>query len=118
MKIKSYWKKYNDIWNGIRDKIKDVSSDGCDYQKVYMKIKFNSDDNLPLNKPLKFGNMTITIRSVFEEGGKLYSQVVLDDTLYELNVSIFFITIYKNEWGHWFNLMSEKQRELKEASKR
>ena len=32
-----------------------------DYEKDYMKIKFNSDDNLPLNKPLKFHNMTITI---------------------------------------------------------
>ena len=36
-----------------------------------MKIKFNSDDDLPLNKPLKFHAMAITIRSVFEEGGKL-----------------------------------------------
>ena len=36
-----------------------------------MKIKFNSDDDLPLNKPLKFHNMAITIRSVFEEDGKL-----------------------------------------------
>ena len=35
-----------------------------------MKIKFNSDDKLPLNKPLKFHNMTITIRSVFKEDGK------------------------------------------------
>ena len=51
-----------------------------------MKIKFNSDDNLPLNKPLKFHNMTITIRSVFQEGGKLFLQVFLDDTLYELKV--------------------------------
>ena len=51
-----------------------------------MKIKFNSDDDLPLNKPLKFHNMTITIRSVFEEDGKLYLQVFLDDTLYELNI--------------------------------
>ena len=51
-----------------------------------MKIKFNSDDNLPLNKPLKFQNVTITIRSVFEEDRKLYPQVFLDDTLYELNV--------------------------------
>ena len=41
-----------------------------------MKIKFNSDDDLPINKPLKFQNMTITIRSVFEEVGKLYP---LDD---------------------------------------
>ena len=51
-----------------------------------MKIKFNSDDNLPLSKPLKFCNMTITIRSVFEEDGKLYPKLFLDDTLHELDV--------------------------------
>ena len=51
-----------------------------------MKIKFNSDDDLPLNKTLKFYNITITIRSVFEEDGKLYPQVFLDDALYELNI--------------------------------
>ena len=49
-----------------------------------MKTKFNSDDNLPLNKPLKFCLMTITIRSFFEEDGKLYPQVYLDNSLYEL----------------------------------
>ena len=47
-----------------------------------MKIKFNSDDNLLLNKQLKFHNMTMTIRSVFEEDSKLYPQVFLYDTLY------------------------------------
>ena len=46
-------------------------------KKNYMKIKFNSDDYLPLNKTLKFHNITITIRSAFEEGGKLYPQVFL-----------------------------------------
>ena len=51
-----------------------------------MNIKCNSDDDLPLNKPLKFHSATTTIRSVFEEDGKLYPQVFLDDTLYELNV--------------------------------
>ena len=61
------------------------SSGECDYEKDYLKIKFNSDDELPLNKPLKLHNMTIIIRSVFEDG-KLYPQVFLDDTLYELNV--------------------------------
>ena len=78
--------KYNDVFNGIRDKIKKISGDECDYEKDYMKTKFNSDDDLPLNKQLKFHNMTITIRSVFEEDGKLYPQVFLDDTLYELNI--------------------------------
>ena len=49
-----------------------------------MKIEFNSDGDLPLNKPLKFHVMTIIIRSVFEEDGKLYPQLFLDDTLNEL----------------------------------
>ena len=66
-------------------KIKEVSNDECDYEKDYVKIKFNSDDNLPLNTPLKFHNMTITIKSVFKEDGKLYPHVFLDDTLYELS---------------------------------
>ena len=51
-----------------------------------MKIKFNSEDDLPLNKPLKFHRMTIIIRSVFEEDSKFYPQVFLDDALYELHV--------------------------------
>ena len=72
--------------NGIRDKIKEVSDSECDYEKDYIKIKFDSNENLPLNKPLKFHLNTITIRSVFEEDGKLYPQLFSDDTLYELNV--------------------------------
>ena len=84
-KNKELVKKYDDVFNGISDKIKEINSNDCDYEKDYMKIKFNSDDDLPLNKSLKFTLMTITIRCVFEENGKLYSQVFLDDTLYELN---------------------------------
>ena len=55
-----------------------------DYRKDYMKIRFNSDDDLPIKKPLKFHAMTIIIRSVLKEKGKLYPQVFLDDALYEL----------------------------------
>ena len=80
---KKLLKKYSDVWNGIKDKIKEVSSAECDYENNFMKIKFNSDVNLPLNKPLQFHNMTIIIRSVFEDG-KLYPQVFVDHTLYEL----------------------------------
>ena len=84
-KNKELLKKYNHVWNEIKNKIKEVSDSECDYEKDYMKIKFNSDDDLPLNKPLKFHLMTITIRSVFEEDGKLYPQLFLDDALYELD---------------------------------
>ena len=83
---KELLKKYNGAFNRIMDKIKEISNDECDYEKDCMKIKFNSDDNLPLNKPLKFHNMTITIRSVFKGDGKLYPQVFLDVTLYELSI--------------------------------
>ena len=82
-KNKELLKKYSDVFNGIRDKIKERNNE-CDYEKDYMKIKFNSDDDLPLNKSLKFRLMTITIRHVFGEDDKLYLQVFLDDTLYEL----------------------------------
>ena len=72
------------VLDGIKNEIKTVNSGKENFcEKDYMKIKFNSDDHLPLNKPLKFHAMTIIIRSVFEEGGKLYLQVFLDDSLYE-----------------------------------
>ena len=49
-----------------------------------MKIKFNSNGNLPLNKLLRFRLMTIIISSVFSEDGKLYPQLLLDDSMYGL----------------------------------
>ena len=49
-----------------------------------MKIKFDADDNLPLNEPLKVCMMTIIVRYIFEEDGKFYPEVYLDGCLYEL----------------------------------
>ena len=49
-----------------------------------MNIKFNTGNDLPLNKPSKFTTMTIVVRSVFEEDGKYCPQVYLDEYLYEL----------------------------------
>ena len=82
---KEVLKKYADVWDRIKNKIKAINGGKeNDYEKEYMKIESNSNDDLPLNKPLKFHLMTVIIRSVFEEDGKLYSQLVLDDTLHEL----------------------------------
>ena len=78
---KALLENYADVWDGIKNEIKAIN-DGKknDYEKDYMQIKFNSDDDLPLNKPLKFNAVTIIFRSVFEQGGKLYPQVFLDYT--------------------------------------
>ena len=83
---KELLKKYSDVRSGIKNKINAINSCECDYEKDFMKIKFISDDNLPLNKPLKFHTMTITIRYVFEEDGNFYLQVFLDNALYELSI--------------------------------
>ena len=65
-------------------KIREIDDDWLEYSKEYMKIRFSSDDNLSLNKSLKFYNMTVTFRCVFGEGNELYPQVLLDDPWYEL----------------------------------
>ena len=81
---KKLLERYDDVFNGIMDKIKKIDDDWLEYSKDYMKIRFSSDDNLPLNKPLKFYQMTITIRCVFSEDNKLYPQIFLDEALYSL----------------------------------
>ena len=57
---KAILKKYGNVWDGIKEEIKAINGGkGNDYRKDYMKIKFNSDDDLLLSKPLKFHAMTI-----------------------------------------------------------
>ena len=83
-------KKYNELWDGIKNETETINGgktskhSSTEYDKDFMKIKFNSDDNLPLNKILKLHNITIVIRNVFEEHGKFYPQVYLGKCLYEL----------------------------------
>ena len=70
---KEVLRKYASVGDVIKNKIKAVNGDKENgYGKDYMEIKFNSDNDLPLNKPLKFHAMTIIIRSVFSEDGKFY----------------------------------------------
>ena len=49
-----------------------------------MKIKFSSDDNVPLNIVLYFPTITVIIRCVFEKDGKYHPQVYLDKCLYQI----------------------------------
>ena len=84
-KNKGVLKKYTKLWNEIKNEIETINgSKEGEYGKDVMKIKFDTDNNLPLNKTLKFHNMAIVIRSVFEEDGKFYPQIYLEECLYEL----------------------------------
>ena len=72
------------MFSGIKSEIETING-GKEmfYEKNYGRIGVNTDDNLPLNKRLKFPTLTIIIRCVFEESGKLYPQIYLDECLYE-----------------------------------
>ena len=48
-----------------------------------MKIKFNSDDELPLNKVIEIPTIAIVVRTIFLKNNKYYPQVFLDECLYE-----------------------------------
>ena len=74
---KQLLKRYDDVFHKIMDKIKKIDDDWLEYTKDYIKIRFGSDDNLPLKKLLKFYNMNVTIRCVFSEDNKLYPQIFL-----------------------------------------
>ena len=53
-------------------------------KKNYAKIGINTDDDIPLNKQLKFPTLTIIIRCIFQKGNELDPQVYLDECLYQL----------------------------------
>ena len=80
-------KKDTKLWDVIKNEIETINGGKKgEYGKDFMKIKFNTDDNLPLNKPLKLHLLTINLRCIFEEDIKFYPQLYLDDCLYELRV--------------------------------
>ena len=77
--------KYTELWDRIKTEIETINGgkEGK-YDKGFMKIKFETDDNLPLNKPLKLRILTIFVRSVFKEDDKLCPKLYLDECFYEL----------------------------------
>ena len=71
-------------WKKIKDLIRSINNNSDDYDAVYMKIKFNSDDDLLLRKTLELHNIIMIARSVFHEGNKYYLQIFLDKCLQKL----------------------------------
>ena len=76
--------KHTEFCDGIKNEI--VKSNGGKEGECgtdLMKIRFNTDDDLPLNELLKLHILTIVIRSVFEQDSKFSPQISLDEYLYE-----------------------------------
>ena len=84
MKAKKKLKKYGELWSKIRDLIRSINKNSDGYDKKYMKIKFNSNDELPLNKTIDIPIMKIIVRAIFLRNNKFYQQVFLDKCLYKI----------------------------------
>ena len=83
------------LWNETKHLIKKINEGKkVEHEKDFIKIKFNSDDNLSLNKMLKLHMLTVIDRSVFEEDGKYYPQVSSDECLYEVQM---IVLIFRKE---------------------
>ena len=76
-KKKEVLTKYTKLWNEIKYLIKTINGgEAGQYEEDFIKIKFNSDDNLPLNKILNLHMLTVIVRCALQENGKYYPQVV------------------------------------------
>ena len=76
---KEVLKKYAKLWDGIKNQIETINGGKAgEYGKDFIKIKLDTDD-LPLNKLLKLHMLIIVVRSVFEEDGKFYPRIYLDE---------------------------------------
>ena len=77
-KNKKVSKKYTELWDEIKNHIETINvGEPIKYKKDFMKVKFESDDDLPLGKILSIPSMIIVVRSVFQKDSKYYPQVYL-----------------------------------------
>ena len=75
-------KKYEKVWQGVKKETETINGgEKTEYGKDSKRIRFKSNDALPLNKAIKLRLLIIVIRSVFSEDGKFYPQLFLDGAL-------------------------------------
>ena len=75
---------YTEIWDEIKEQIELISGNKViKYSKDFIKINFESDDDLPLGKILNIPVCVIIVKGVFEEDSKYYPQVLLHECFYE-----------------------------------
>ena len=68
-------KRYEKLWKRIKDLIRPINNNSDDYDKKYMKIRFSSDEDLPLKKILELHDIIIVVRSVFDDNMTAISSI-------------------------------------------
>ena len=81
-KNKEVLTKCTELWNRVKNPIEKINGKPGKYEKGFIKFKFDSGDDLPLGKILRYHNMTIVVRSVFQQN--VFSTIFFDECFYEL----------------------------------
>ena len=59
MTVKKKLNKYEELWSKIRDIVRSITKNSDNYDTKYIKTKFNSYDELPLNKTIEIPSIII-----------------------------------------------------------
>ena len=73
-----------ELWSKVKDLVRLITENSDDYDEKYMKIRFNLDDELPLNKAIEIHSMITVVRAVFHDNNEYCPQVFLVVYLYKL----------------------------------
>ena len=100
-KKKEALENYTELWDEVKDQIELISGNKpIEYRKNFMKIKFESDDDLALGKILSIPVCVITVGSVFQEDNKYYPQVHLHECLYKFEIMSVKINFYEAKYPY------------------
>ena len=82
-------KNYKKLWVEVKEEIRTIKGgiEPFKYEKDYMRIRLESDNGLPLNRVLNIPAYIIIVRSLFEDDGKFYPQVYLNNCCLEYDHS-------------------------------
>ena len=82
-------KNYIELWDEIKEQIELISSDNVTkFNKDFMKIRFKTNDDLPMNEIINISVCVTIVSSFFKEDGEYYPQVFLHDCFYEYEENI------------------------------
>ena len=76
---KDKMKKYEELCSKIGNLIRSITKNSYDYDEKYVRIKSNSNDELPLNKTIEIPTITIVVRAIFLENNEYYLQDFVDE---------------------------------------
>ena len=87
-------KNYIELWDEIKEQIELITGDRViEYSKDLMKIRFKTNDDLPLNKIIHIPVCVVIMSSIFKEDNEYHPQVLLHDFFYECEENINLLVV-------------------------